>query len=121
MTAERKKFDCPGCGVASWLDPVTMKIEHEEPTCAAWRAAQQVQPAPALGVVLAFKAPTPPVVEFDCPECKAPVRMRPLEQPISVEHSIPSCAAWEKIEGKRDDLERYLIKAGAHIHVPNRD
>ena len=119
---ERKKFACPGCGGQSWLDPDTMKIEHSEPHCGAWKAKQAFEGAPAVGgVVLPFKAPTPEVVEFDCPECKQPARMRPREKPIPVEHSLPHCPAWEKIAGKKDDVERYLIKAGVHLHVPSRD
>lgn len=119
--SERKKFDCPSCGVASWLDPVTLAVEHDEPTCAAWQDAQNA-PSGVVPVspVQAESAP-PAEVNFDCPDCRLPVRMRPLEQPISVEHAIPSCESWQKIEGKKDDLERYLIKAGVHIHVPVRN
>jgi endogenous inhibitor of DNA gyrase (YacG/DUF329 family) len=119
--SEPKKFECPSCGVDTWLYPDTLEVKHDEPACAAWQAAQN---APS-GVVRVSEAiaggALPSNVMFDCPECQQPVRMRPLEQPISVEHSLPPCEAWRKIEGKRDDLERYLIKAGAHIHVPVRD
>jgi len=121
---ERKKFPCPGCGVDSWLDTDSLKIEHGEPTCEGWRAAQAPQTVGATitGTGVPFRQKPPPLlVEFDCPECKAPVRMLPREQPIAVQHAIPSCEAWAKVEGKRDDLERYLIKAGVHIYVPNRD
>lgn len=119
MSDERKRFDCPSCGRDSWLDPKTLQVEHSEPTCEAWQAKQAAAAAPAVGgVVVPF--PTPEVVNFDCPECKAPARMHPNEKPIPVEHSLPHCAAWEKIAGKKDDVERYLIKAGVHIHVPNR-
>ncbi len=116
---EQKKFECPSCGADSWIDVATLQVTHAEPTCADWQRAQVLfEPAPTGAVVVPLPVD---VVHFDCPECKGRVRMRPLEQPIAVEHSIPSCAAWSKVEGKRDDLERYLIKAGAHIHVPNRD
>lgn len=119
MTDERKRFDCPSCGKDSWLDPATLEVEHSQPACPAWQA-KQLAACDVGGVVLPFKAPTPEVVDFECPECKQPARMRPREQPIPVEHSLPHCAAWEKIEGKKDDVERYLIKAGVHLHVPER-
>ncbi len=117
---ERKKFECPSCGVDSWLDPATLEVEHDEPTCDAWKAAQDA-PSGVVQVSPAQPSSPPPVVNFECPDCGLPVRMRPLEQPIPVEHAIPHCPSWLKIEGKRDDLERYLIKAAVHIHVPNRD
>lgn len=118
--SERKRFDCPSCGADSFLDTETLAVEHAEPQCVAWLRAQQKVSGIVGRIDPAVLAPAAEI-NFDCPECKAPVRMRPLETPISVEHAIPACEAWAKIEGKRDDLERYLIKAGADIHVPERN
>jgi hypothetical protein len=114
-----KRFDCPSCGADSWLDPTTLKVTHAQPTCVAWEKAQREAAAVLRLGKLPEPAPTPFEVHFECPECRAPCLLKPREKPISVQHAIPSCAAWEKIEGKKDDVERFLIKAGVHIHVPD--
>lgn len=120
---ERREFDCPQCGSKSWLDPATMAVEHSEPKCPAWlemearqatTAAVGVPHEPTSGV----HALPDSVVEFACPECSANVRMYPQRKPLGVEHALPTCKLWQRIEEKKDDLPRYLIKAGVHIHVP---
>jgi len=64
---------------------------------------------------------TPECVEFTCPDCQQSARMWPRAKPMAVQHSIPICKTWQAIEGKKDDVERYLIKAGVHILVPDRE
>ncbi len=127
-TNEKKEFPCPSCGVASWLDPLTFQVTHAEPLCADWTAMQS-RSANAIQVgELESRAPVatvthlaPAVVDFTCPECAQPARMHPRQQPIGVEHSLPVCKLWEKITGKKDDVERYLIKAGVHIYAPQHE
>jgi hypothetical protein len=63
---------------------------------------------------------TPERVEFACPQCNGACVMYPRASPVPVQHSVPTCKAWQEIEGKKDDVERFLIKAGVHIHVPER-
>lgn len=121
---DRKEFACPKCEGKSWLDPGTLVVEHSEPKCAAWLAMeeeQQNQPGPKPANEVEHDSGTfavPTVVDFLCPECSKPARMFPRAEPIGVEHSLPVCALWETV-GKKDDVERYLIKAGMHIHVPD--
>lgn len=71
------------------------------------------------GKVIAM--PAPESVEFACPDCGGNAVMWPRSKPMAVQHSIPICKTWQRIEGKKDDVERYLIKAGVHIHVPDRE
>lgn len=117
---ERKSFPCPSCGVGSSFDPVTLQVEHDEPQCEAWKARQLAplapSSAPAVGGTVTHLAPA--VVDFECPECHQAARMFPRDKPIGVEHSLPVCQLWEQITGKKDDVERYLIKAGVHIYAP---
>lgn len=144
MTDEkRKRFDCPACGGDSWFLTDTAQVEHSEPKCPKWLAAQ-ASPAAAANALLGVAAvlataeerhaallaeltpglevvQIPEEVIFNCPDCAADVRMRPRDQPISVAHSLPYCGTWEKIEGKKDDVERFLIKAGVHVLVPERN
>lgn len=58
----------------------------------------------------------PEQVEFKCPQCKASCIFRPSSR--GVQHALPTCRAWQRIEGKKDDVERFLIKAGLHLLVP---
>lgn len=55
---------------------------------------------------------------FECPECRRDVVMYPRTAPMVVQHSIPTCRAWQRIEQKKDDLERFLIKAGVALLFP---
>lgn len=61
---------------------------------------------------------TPERVEFNCHHCKGACIMYPRAKPIAVQHAIPACEAWITIEAKKDDLERFLIKCGVHVLVP---
>lgn len=63
----------------------------------------------------------PERVEFVCHACAVLCVMYPRSKPISVQHGLPTCNDWKRIEGKKDDLERFLIKAGMEVHVPNPD
>ncbi len=54
---------------------------------------------------------------FDCPHCGKDCVMFPKAKPIGVQHSLPTCRQWKLIEGKKDDVERFLIKAGVHLLV----
>jgi hypothetical protein len=65
-------------------------------------------------------AETPERVDFQCFECSRACVMYPRATPITVQHSMPPCASWRTIEMKADDLARYLIKCGVHVHVPER-
>lgn len=76
---------------------------------------------PNLSVIEGGKvdvAPTPERVDFNCHHCKRPCVMYPKATPIAVMHSVPACEEWARIEKKKDDLARYLIKCGVHVHVP---
>ena len=63
----------------------------------------------------------PAVKHFTCPDCKAQCVMYPRSKPMGVQHSIPTCKTWQQVEGRKDDLERFLIKAGVHLLVPQGD
>lgn len=60
----------------------------------------------------------PERVDFNCHDCERPCIMYPRSKPIAVMHSVPVCESWQDVEGKKDDLERYLIKCGVHMIVP---
>ncbi len=60
----------------------------------------------------------PEQVEFPCPSCKRSCLMFPRTKPIAVQHALPTCRSWKLIEGKKDDIERFLIKAGVHLLLP---
>ncbi len=116
-----KRFDCPSCGRDSWLDPATLAITHAEPHCEAWKTKQHetiAEGALVRGGNVVLLRPPPSVVDFACPGCNAPARLRPQARPIEVQHSLPSCELWKSIEQKEDAIERFLIKAGVHMHVP---
>lgn len=66
-------------------------------------------------------AEAPERVDFTCCDCQRPCVMYPRADPIAVMHSIPACDEWKRIEKKKDDLARYLIKCGVHVHVPERE
>jgi hypothetical protein len=57
-------------------------------------------------------------VDFSCFYCHLACIMYPRSKPIIVVHALPTCTEWEKVEKKKDDLERFLIKCGAHLHTP---
>jgi hypothetical protein len=119
----RKEFDCPRCGGTSYLNPDTLEVEHSEPKCSDWLAMEARPPEPPGAAVIDFAKAradrAPELVEFTCPGCQRPCRMYPRATPIGVQHAIPACEEWQKIEGKKDDVERFLIKAGVHIYVPD--
>ena len=73
---------------------------------------------PELKLIQGDLANIPDRVDFTCHDCKQPAVMYPLGKPISVMHSLPPCAEWKRIESDMDDLARYLIKCGVHVHVP---
>lgn len=63
-------------------------------------------------------AETPECVPFTCWKCAGPCMMHPRAKPIAVQHCIPACEEWKKIETKKEELERFLIKCDVHLHVP---
>jgi len=75
----------------------------------------------AEGGNLIEPAEAPEKVDFKCWHCKRPAVMYPRAQPIAVMHQIPACDEWKRIEKKEDDLARYLIKCGVHVHVPGSE
>jgi hypothetical protein len=76
---------------------------------------------PSLSVLEGGIAKIPERVDFECHHCTRPAVMYPLAKPITVMHSIPACDEWKRIESDKDDLARYLIKCGVHVHVPGSD
>lgn len=60
----------------------------------------------------------PECVDFDCPHCKGPCVMFPRSKPVAVQHGLPTCKGWQRVEKKKDDLERFLIRAGVHLLIP---
>lgn len=78
---------------------------------------------PKLSVIKGGKPDASPIVEavpeqvgFACPHCKGGCIFYPPSR--AVVHSLPACKLWQQIEGKKDDLARFLIKAGLHVLVP---
>lgn len=62
---------------------------------------------------------TPPEeAKFVCWSCNGSCRMFPSQRPMSVQHSLPVCAEWLRIVGKHEDIERFLIKSGVELLVP---
>lgn len=74
------------------------------------------------GRVLRLRPP-PNEVDFACPDCGQPCKLWPNSKPMCVQHAEPAkaCKAWVAIAGRKDDLARFLIKAGMHIHLPSAD
>jgi hypothetical protein len=60
----------------------------------------------------------PERADFTCWYCQNPAVIWPRSKPVAVQHSIPVCTEWQKVEAKKDDLERYVIKCGVHVLVP---
>lgn len=57
--------------------------------------------------------------EFTCPDCGRSCIIYPRHKPVAVVHAEPrrDCRSWRNIEDKKDDLERFLIKAGVHLLI----
>lgn len=68
------------------------------------------------GKVELIKAPEEE--KFPCWKCGLTCRMFPSQKPMSVQHAMPVCVEWLKIVGKEDDIERFLIKCGVELLVP---
>lgn len=64
---------------------------------------------------------TPERVDFSCFHCEMQCVMYPRAKPISVQHGLPTCKEWSRVELKKDDLERFLIKCGVHVLVPKAE
>jgi hypothetical protein len=60
----------------------------------------------------------PELQEFQCWKCHGKCVIYPRAQPMPVQHQIPACDEWKKIEGKKEDIERWLIKSGLELLVP---
>lgn len=71
------------------------------------------------GKVELIKAPAE--VKFPCWKCGAGCRMFPSQKPMSVQHSMPVCVAWLQVVAKEDDIERFLIKCGVELLLPQAD
>ena len=67
--------------------------------------------------------PPPNEVDFACPDCGAPCKLWPNSKPMCAQHAEPSkaCKSWGRIVGQKDDLARFLIKAGLQMHLPPAD
>lgn len=62
----------------------------------------------------------PERIDFTCWKCGRPCVTYPRGG-SATQHSLPTCAEWQKIEAKKDDVERFLIKSGLHISTPPRE
>jgi predicted RNA-binding Zn-ribbon protein involved in translation (DUF1610 family) len=60
----------------------------------------------------------PERVDFACPQCGSACVMYPRNKPMAVQHSLPTCKLWDRVQGKKEDVERFLVKAGVHVLVP---
>ncbi len=56
--------------------------------------------------------------DFQCWRCHGRCVIYPRAAPMAVQHQIPPCDEWRKIEGKKEDIERWLIKSGLELLVP---
>lgn len=59
--------------------------------------------------------------EFDCPTCGGACIIYPRTNPMAVQHSLPTCKGWQRVEAKTDHLEGFLTKAGMHLLIPKAD
>jgi len=74
---------------------------------------------PTLKVIEGGKVDTveiPEQVEFTCPSCGLSCIMFPRSKPLAVQHAKPTCKLWN-----RGETQRFLIKAGVHLHVPGSE
>jgi len=60
---------------------------------------------------------TPEFVHFDCPDCKRRCVLYPRNKPMGAQHVVPTCKSWQQVEAGKEDLERFLIKAGVDVLV----
>lgn len=60
----------------------------------------------------------PELQEFQCWKCNGKCVIYPRASPMPVQHQIPACDEWKKIENKKEDIERWLIKSGLELLVP---
>jgi len=60
---------------------------------------------------------TPETVHFTCPDCKRACVLYPRNKPMGAQHVVPTCKSWQRVEGRKEDLERFLIKAGVDLLV----
>jgi hypothetical protein len=59
--------------------------------------------------------------EFACYKCGGSCVMFPRSKPIAVQHSLPTCKAWQRVEKKLDHVEGFLTKSGADLLIPKSD
>lgn len=64
------------------------------------------------GKVEEYKPPAR--VDFKCWKCGEPCVLHPNNGNATM-HSLPACDEWARIESKKEDLERFLIKSGVHM------
>lgn len=76
---------------------------------------------PDLSVVEGGKIETveiPERVEFTCWKCRGSCLVFPRAKPAAVQHALPTCTEWRRVAANMEDVERFLIKCGAHLLVP---
>lgn len=79
---------------------------------------------PDLKVIEGGKIETvdvPESKEFSCHKCGRSCVIYPRARPVAVQHSIPVCEEWQRIEAKKEDLERFAIKCGVELLLPQGD
>lgn len=65
-------------------------------------------------------AEQPERVDFACWKCNAPCVLHPRNGNATM-HALPTCEEWTRIESKKEDVERFLIKSGVHMLTKQAD
>lgn len=55
--------------------------------------------------------------DFACWKCGNNCVIWPRAEPPSVQHSLPACSEWQRIETGAEDLERFAIKCGVELLI----
>lgn len=63
----------------------------------------------------------PELEHFRCPTCGEQCVIYPRSSPIAVQHSIPTCKGWQRVEKGTDHLEGFLTKAGVGLLLPKAE
>lgn len=63
------------------------------------------------------KVEAPEFVHFNCPDCGRRCVLYPRNKPMGAQHVVPTCKTWQLVESRKEDLERFLIKAGVDLLV----
>ena len=58
--------------------------------------------------------------DFACWKCGKSCVIWPRAEPPSVQHSLPACSEWQRIETGAEDLERFAIKCGVELLIAKK-